>query len=109
MATLDSLFEQFLRERRYLKNVSPKTQVWYQSAWKAFKQTQPPDLGTREVDPSTPALTRGHLTTFVVASRDRGLRPVSGEYVASCVERLLSLAARRVCHSRCREARAAEG
>jgi hypothetical protein len=36
MPTLGSLFEQFLRERTYLKNVSPKTRVWYETAWKTF-------------------------------------------------------------------------
>lgn len=34
MATLDLLVQQFFRERTYLKNVSPKTCVWYESAWK---------------------------------------------------------------------------
>jgi len=76
MATLDSLFEQFLRERTYLKNVTPKTRVWYESAWKAFKLTQPADLAVREIDSPT-ALTRANLSAFVVASRDRGLRPVT--------------------------------
>jgi hypothetical protein len=36
MPSLNALFEQFLRERRYLKNVSPKTQVWYETAWATF-------------------------------------------------------------------------
>lgn len=75
MATLDSLFDEFLRERTYLKNVSQKTRVWYESAWKAFLATQPPDLAQKEAQAA--ALTRSHLTTFVVALRDRGLRPVT--------------------------------
>ena len=37
MATLDLLFDQFLRERTYLKNVSPKTRVWYESAWEGVQ------------------------------------------------------------------------
>ena len=65
MATLESLFQQFLRERRYLKNVSPKTLVWYESAWKAFLTSQPPGVGQLDVDGGQP-LTRAHLTTFVV-------------------------------------------
>ena len=32
MPTLNTLFETFLRERTYLKNVSPKTRIWYESA-----------------------------------------------------------------------------
>jgi hypothetical protein len=39
MPTLDSLFDQFLRERRSLKNVSPETLVWYETAWKSFLAT----------------------------------------------------------------------
>jgi integrase/recombinase XerD len=75
MATLNTLFQQFLRERAYLKNVSPKTRVWYESAWKAFLLTQPADLATTDARASV--LTRAHLTQFVVASRDRGLRTVT--------------------------------
>ena len=30
MSRLDQLFEQFVRERRYLKNVTPATIEWYQ-------------------------------------------------------------------------------
>jgi integrase/recombinase XerD len=76
MATLNLLFEAFLRERRYLKNVSPKTRIWYESAWKSFKATQPTNFAD---DPApTPApITRTHLTGFVVALRDRGLRTVT--------------------------------
>ena len=40
MSSLDALFERFLRERQYLKNVTPKTLVWYESAWKAFNQSR---------------------------------------------------------------------
>ncbi len=30
------LFEQFVKERRYLKNVSPSTEQWYKYSWKAL-------------------------------------------------------------------------
>jgi hypothetical protein len=36
MISLDALFQQFLSERHYLQNVSPKTLDWYRTAWKAF-------------------------------------------------------------------------
>ena len=39
MARLDVLFEQFLRERRYLKNVTPKTITWYETAFLALTRT----------------------------------------------------------------------
>ena len=37
---LASLFEQFLKERIYLKAVTPKTRAWYECAWKAFTASQ---------------------------------------------------------------------
>jgi hypothetical protein len=40
MSNLDQLFEQFIRERTYVHNVTPKARDWYQSAWHAFKQSQ---------------------------------------------------------------------
>jgi hypothetical protein len=30
------LFEQFVKQRRYLKNVSPSTEQWYKYSWKAL-------------------------------------------------------------------------
>jgi hypothetical protein len=30
------LFEQFIKERMYLKNITPATEAWRQNAWKAF-------------------------------------------------------------------------
>ena len=76
MATLDSLFEQFLRERRYLKNVSARTCEWYDTAWKTFLKTQPAGLATTDIT-SPLVLTRQHLSSFVVTLRDRGVRPVT--------------------------------
>lgn len=71
MSPLDQLFEQFLRERRYLKNVTPDTIEWYQTAWDRFRKA-------RIDQPSQPSdLTRAHLESFVVALRDRGIRPVT--------------------------------
>jgi hypothetical protein len=42
MISLDAFFQQFLSERHYLQNVSPKTLDWYRTAWKAFGQAMPP-------------------------------------------------------------------
>jgi len=76
MPTLTSLFEQFLRERRYLKNVSPKTIEWYETAWKGFLATQPSGLALSVIE-RPDVLTRQHLNAFVVGLRDRGVRPVT--------------------------------
>ncbi|MGZ4812916.1 MAG: hypothetical protein ACXVZI_09110, partial [Terriglobales bacterium] len=34
-------FEQFVRERKYLTNVSENTVRWYGSAWKAYEKYKP--------------------------------------------------------------------
>ena len=37
------LFQQFLDQRRYLKNVTPSTIEWNETAFKAFSERTPPD------------------------------------------------------------------
>jgi integrase/recombinase XerD len=68
MRGLDQLFDQFLRERTYIYNVTAKTRDWYQSAWHAFKQSQ--TLTPTEI-------TKADLLAFVVHLRERGVKPVS--------------------------------
>jgi hypothetical protein len=70
MSPLDALFERFLRERQYLKNVTPKTLVWYEAAWKAFNRS-------RIAAPSATLIKRSDLQQFVVHLRQRGVKPVT--------------------------------
>ena len=68
MSALSALFEQFLRERRFLKNVTPKTVTAYQT---------PFDSLTRTVSISEPVhLTKAVLQDYVVRLRERGLSPL---------------------------------
>jgi integrase/recombinase XerD len=67
-----SAFPTVLRERRYLKNVTPKTCLWYESAWKAFTSSR---QGTDAAE--SVLITRADLSRFVVHLRERGVRPVS--------------------------------
>jgi site-specific recombinase XerD len=62
------LFKQFLNERRFLKNVTPATLEWYDTAWKAFQRSQGGDSLN---------LSKSALQTFVVSLRERGVKPVS--------------------------------
>lgn len=62
---MDELFEQFIRERIYLRNVSPKTVSYYKDAWKAFKR-----YGGKELNQS-------QLNEFVVRMREAEIKPVS--------------------------------
>ena len=62
------LFEQFLNERRYLKNVTPSTIECYETAFKALQ---------RATAEGAPALTKPTLQQFVVSLRQRGVKPIS--------------------------------
>jgi integrase/recombinase XerD len=55
-------FEQFIKERIYLKNVSPRTVEWYREAFKWLGKFPLTDDGLKE---------------FVIAMRQAGLKPVS--------------------------------
>jgi integrase/recombinase XerD len=62
------LFEQFVNERRYLKNVTDDTIEWYETAWKALH---------RALNTNAPDITKTTLQNFVVAMRARGAKPIS--------------------------------
>lgn len=70
--SLDSLFDQFIRERIYVKNVTPATREWYETAWQAFRASR---ASSSTADPDL--ITRADLTNFVVHLRQRGVKPVS--------------------------------
>lgn len=74
MDTLNRHFENFLRERIYLHNVTPKTAEWYRNVWGVLQRwwrTLPADSRDRS------AFTRTDLQEFVVHLRERGVKPVS--------------------------------
>ena len=71
MDRLDQLFQQFLRERTYVNNVTPSTREWYESAWKAFSATAPRPRRLRRQ-----LITKADLQHFVVHLRERGVKPV---------------------------------
>jgi integrase len=65
---LSALFDQFLKERLYLKNVTDRTLVWYRVAFKSYRRAYG----------DNPALpTKAALQEFVVRLRERGIRPVT--------------------------------
>jgi hypothetical protein len=67
-AALDSLFARFLKERKYLQNVRPRTIEWYELVWATFKQSATHSL----TEPAT--LSGRHLQHYVFAMRDRGVQ-----------------------------------
>jgi integrase/recombinase XerD len=66
---LAPLFDQFLKERRYLKNVTDATLVWYRVAFTNYTSIVAVD--------AAPLPTKATLQQFVVALRERGIRPVT--------------------------------
>lgn len=63
--TLDELFELFIRERKFLKNSSPKTIDFYRQSYHRLKKF------------GNPNLTRLHLQQWVISMREEGLKPVT--------------------------------
>jgi integrase/recombinase XerD len=65
---MQSLFEQFLKERRLLKNISPKTENYYRQALIAF---------VRYSGESLDSLSSGKLNKWIVAMLEAEVKPVS--------------------------------
>ena len=63
-----SIFEQFLKERTYLKNSSPKALVFYRSSFRAYQKFAPP---------ATDIPTQQDLNNFVSAMREKGVKAVT--------------------------------
>jgi len=73
---LATRFDHFLKERTYLHNVSPRTLVWYRIAFNNYVETLPDNMGALP--------TKSTLERFVIAQRERGLRPVTcNTYIAA--------------------------
>jgi integrase/recombinase XerD len=65
---LAALFDQFLKERRFLKNVTEATLVWYRVAFTNYTSLVATDVALP---------TKATLQQFVVALRERGIKPVT--------------------------------
>lgn len=69
----DQLFQQVLRERTYINNVTASTREWYETARKAFRlaHAQAPRRA------SAPLIDKADLQQFVVHLRERGPKTVA--------------------------------
>jgi integrase/recombinase XerD len=56
------MFEQFIKERQYLQNVSPRTIQWYEESFKWIANPNP---------------TKDDLKSFVIRMREKGLKASS--------------------------------
>jgi integrase/recombinase XerD len=64
---LSTLFAQFVKEKTFLLNVTPKTIRWYHQSWNAFTR----NVGTPEI------LDRFVLNDFVMKLRESGINATS--------------------------------
>ena len=64
---LNALYEQFIREKKYLCNVTRKTEEWYRQSWNALTRS----VGTPET------LDRPILNEFVIKLRESGIAATS--------------------------------
>ena len=63
----NGLHERFIKEKRFLLGVTPKTERWYRQSWNAFVRS----VGLPEI------LDRFILNDFVIKLRESGVKPVS--------------------------------
>jgi hypothetical protein len=63
---MDTLFNQFLEEKRYLQGVAKGTLRWYEQSFKNYKKYSDPD-----------GINRFTLNRFVVGMRQAELSPVT--------------------------------
>ena len=74
MSRLEQLFQQFLRERTYINNVTVSTRERYECAWKAFTAAL---KVAPERDRTATLISKTDLQHFVVHLRERGMKPVT--------------------------------
>lgn len=63
MTSLEEIFERFLKERTYLKELSPQTLTFYRSSFRAYQR----------FSGSATLPTKADLNAFVVSLRERGI------------------------------------
>jgi integrase/recombinase XerD len=78
---MQTLFENFVRERRYLKNVTPRTEAWYRYSWKTIGGEPPAEAGV----PPPKAYWLGRIAIL----RDRRVSAVAVNTVTRAVNAFL--------------------
>ena len=81
---MEELFKQFVTERKYLKNVTPKTEDWYWQSWKSFGHLA---LSSPDKLPG-----KAEWAKAISALRDRGVSAVSVNTWARAINAFLNWA-----------------
>ena len=63
---MEEVFKQFLKDKTYIRNVTPKTISFYQQSFKAFRRSYAGELSD---------ITKADLNNFVINLRERGMSP----------------------------------
>lgn len=74
---MEDLFEQFIRDRRYTKGVSSRTEGWYRQSWEAFREplsgATPESLGKSLFAPTIETLLRRGVSPITVNTYSRAI------------------------------------
>jgi site-specific recombinase XerD len=76
---LELLFEEFLRERKLLKNISLNTEKYYRQSFQAFKTYG-----------NTEEINKGNLNKWVMAMREAGVKPKSCNTYISAINAFMN-------------------
>ncbi len=74
---MKDLYELFIKDRRYSKGVSPRTEDWYRESWRAFEQAlttaSPETLSKSDFSPVVEALCRRGLSPITINTYARAI------------------------------------
>jgi integrase/recombinase XerD len=80
---LNNEFELFMREKKFLANVTEKTLKWYRSSWVAYQ-------GYLEGEKVEGEISKAQLNGFMIHLRERGISSVSANTYARALNSFLS-------------------
>ena len=72
---LDTLFQQFLKEKRFIQNVADNTIYFYECCYAAWKKT----MGSSEI-------TKLSINQFVIQMREDGRTPATCDAYRTCLQ-----------------------
>jgi site-specific recombinase XerD len=80
---LDKEFDLFIREKKFLFNVTEKTLKWYQSSWIAYE-------GYLTAEGLQGEISKAQLNGFMIHLRERGISSVSANTYARALNSFLT-------------------
>src|ERR1700733_9327464 len=81
-STVADLFTTFVRERRYIKGVSSRTEEWYLQSWRAFS-------GALEAHPTVAEINKSVFAPTIQSMIQRGVSPITINTYARAINAFL--------------------